>query len=106
VQHRFAVKRREIHRRQCGKRVPRCEEPSERGCGGAKNFVASGVAVLVVNFLETVKIKNDDAQWKAIAASAVQFLFEGFREERRLYKPVSGSVTRSIEFFSVHHIRE
>ena len=53
----------------------------QRGCGCAKNFVAAGVAVLVVNFLEAMKIEDNDAQRKTIAAGAIQFLFKRFREE-------------------------
>src|SRR4029077_16807696 len=48
---------------------------------GAQNFVAARMAVLVVDFLETMEIDNDNSQRKAIAASAVQFFFERFREE-------------------------
>ena len=33
----------------------------QRGGGGAENFVAAGVAILIVNFLEAMKIHDHDA---------------------------------------------
>src|ERR1700686_1487694 len=62
----------------------------KRGCGGAKNLVAATVAVLVVDFLEAMKIEDYDAQRKAIAAGTVQFLSKRFREEPAIAQTCKG----------------
>ena len=37
--------------------------------------------MLVVDFLEAVQIENDEAQRRAVAAGAIDFLFKGFAKE-------------------------
>ncbi len=51
------------------------------GGGGAQDIIAARVPVLVVHFLEAVKIQDDQAERLAVAARAIQFLFEGFTEK-------------------------
>src|SRR6202040_3841766 len=53
----------------------------QRGCGRAKNFIAARVAILVVDFLEAMKIEDHDAQGKTITAGAVKLLLKRFREK-------------------------
>src|SRR5271157_3107843 len=39
------------------------------------------MAVLVIDFLEAMQIENDQTEWLAVAAGAVQFFFESFTEQ-------------------------
>src|SRR6266700_15533 len=47
----------------------------------AKNFLTARVAVLVVHFLEVMKIEDDQAQRMSVAAGAVEFLVKVFAKE-------------------------
>jgi hypothetical protein len=57
------------------------ESFAESGGSSAKDIVAAWVAVLVVDFLEAVKVEDDEAERGTVAVGAVQFLFEGLGEE-------------------------
>jgi hypothetical protein len=62
-------------------RVGSAESFAESGGSSAEDVVAAGMAVLVVDFLEAVKIEDDQAERGTVAVGAVQFLFEGLGEE-------------------------
>src|SRR6266567_1414508 len=47
----------------------------------AQDFISARVAVLVVHFLEAMKIEDNQAQRMSVAASAVEFLVKIFGEE-------------------------
>src|SRR5690349_7176200 len=51
------------------------------GSGGAQNFVTARMAVLVVYFLETMKVQDDEAERLRVAPGAIQLFFEGFSEK-------------------------
>ena len=60
------------------------------------------MTVLVVYFLKAVKIQNDEAERLAVAACAIQFLFERFGEEPAIVKTgerIGDSV--ELQFFQV-----
>ena len=46
-----------------------------------KNLVAARMAVLVVDFLEAVKIESDQAEGMSVAAGAVEFFVKSFVEK-------------------------
>jgi hypothetical protein len=69
----------------------------ERGIGGAQGFlkscrggpqhlIAARMTVLVVDFLEAMKVESHQAQGMRVATSTVQFLVEGFIEEAAVIK--------------------
>ena len=81
-------------RQKKGKLIPtdaeggvRCAQCFLKCCrGSAQNFIAAGMTVFIVHFFEAMKVENDDAERKTIAASAVEFLLEGFGEQSTVVK--------------------
>ena len=51
------------------------------GRGGAEYVISARMTVFVVYFLEAMEVENDDAERKAVAACAIQFLLERLREQ-------------------------
>src|SRR5713226_4435713 len=66
------------------------------GCG-AQDIIATRVAVLVVHFLEAVKVQDHQTERLAVAASAIQFLFEGFTEKPAVVQTGQG-IGNGIQF--------
>jgi len=62
----------------------------QSGSGGLKNLVAARMSVLVVHFLEAMKIENHKGERVAVAAGTIQFLVEGFAEEATIVKAGEG----------------
>ncbi len=58
--------------------------------GGAQNFIAAGMAVLIVDFLEAMQIKNHETERLAVTAGAIEFFFEGFAKEAPVVKAGEG----------------
>jgi len=71
-------------------RIGSAESFAESGGGGAENVVAAWMTVLVVDFLEAVQIEDDEAERRAVAVGAVQFLFESFGEEAAVIEAGEG----------------
>src|SRR6266852_4979649 len=59
----------------------------ESGGSGAKNVVATRVAVLVVHFLKAVQIETHQTERVRIAASAIEFFIEIFVKETAVVQP-------------------
>src|SRR5580704_17523163 len=53
---------------------------------GTKNLVATGMTIAIVDFLEAVEIEKHDTQRQAVTARAIEFFFEGLREEPAIVK--------------------
>ena len=73
---------------------------------GTKDIVAARMAILVVHFLEAMKIQNDDAEWQSITASTIEFFFERFRKETAIVETrqrVGNCVDLEFLEFSVFH---
>src|SRR5215472_41111 len=67
-------------------RVGSTQRLLKRRRGGAQNFVPARMAVLVVHFLETMQVQDNQAERMRVAASAIQFFFEGFSKEPAIVK--------------------
>ena len=55
------------------------------------------MAVLVIHFLEAMEIQDDQAERLAVAARAIQFLFEGFTEKSAVVETRQG-IGHRVEF--------
>jgi len=53
----------------------------ECGGGGAQNFIAARMAMLIVNFFEAMQIENDEAELRAVSTGAVQLFLKGLAEQ-------------------------
>ena len=58
----------------------------QRGRSGAQNFIAARMAVLVVDFFETMEIEDDQAELRAVPAAAIELFVKDFAEQAAIVK--------------------
>src|SRR5260370_34643089 len=72
----------------------------QRSGGCAKDIITTRMPVFIVDFFEAVQIEDDQAERRAVAAGAIEFLFEGLSKNAPVYKGPP-CVTKPRSFFKI-----
>jgi len=69
---------------------------AQSGGRSAQDVITAGMTVLVVHFLEAMKVQDYETERTAIAMRAIEFLLEGFAEEATIVEACEG-ISNSVE---------